>query len=223
MFGAAELFDLEQTAHDAVFDGCGPAWEALPKIGAFLEAHLQPGIHCDVSPQATVGEQVFIGEGTVVEPGAMITGPAIIGANCTIRHNAYIRSNVIVGDGCMVGNACELKNCMLFNHCEVPHFNYVGDSILGHRAHLGAGVVLSNVKVTPGNVCVEGADTGLCKFGALIGDGSEIGCNSVLNPGSIIGRDCTVYPNTSWRGVLAAGRIVKSQAGVEVVEKSRDT
>tara|TARA_A100001037_G_scaffold64970_1_gene57069 strand:- start:105 stop:770 length:666 start_codon:yes stop_codon:yes gene_type:complete len=220
MFGALELFDLKQTAHGAVFDGCGPAWEALPKIAGYLGADLQPAIHGEVSPEATVGERVFIGEGTVVEPGAMIAGPAIIGENCTIRHNAYVRANVIVGDGCMVGNACELKNCLLFNSCEVPHFNYVGDSILGHRAHLGAGVVLSNVKVTPGNVRVEGTDTGLRKFGALIGDGSEIGCNSVLNPGSIIGRDCTVYPNTTWRGMLAAEHIVKCRTGLEVVKKS---
>ncbi|MBL66922.1 MAG: UDP-N-acetylglucosamine diphosphorylase [Verrucomicrobiales bacterium] len=221
MFGAVELFDLEQTTHGAVFDGCGPAWEALPKIARYLEANPEPAIHGEVSPQATVGERVFIGEGTVVEPGAMISGPAIIGANCTVRHNAYIRANVIVGDDCMVGNACELKNCLLFNGCEVPHFNYVGDSILGHRAHLGAGVVLSNVKVTPGNVRVEGVDTGLRKFGALIGDASEIGCNSVLNPGSIIGRDCTIYPNTTWRGVLEAGHIVKCRTEMEVVEKDQ--
>ena len=221
MFAPAELFELSQTAHARLFDDCSEAWEALPKIAGYLAATLQPVIHGDVSPGATIGELVFIGEGTVVEAGAMIAGPAIIGANCIVRHNAYIRQEVIVGDDCMVGNACELKNCLLFNGCQVPHFNYVGDSILGHRAHLGAGVVLSNVKVTPGNIFVEKADTGLDKFGALIGDESEIGCNSVLNPGSVIGRDCVIYPNTNWRGVLAAGHIAKSRSELEIVQKTK--
>jgi NDP-sugar pyrophosphorylase family protein len=220
MFAPAELFDLDQTTHAAIFEGGGPAWEALPKIAGHISAHLQPANHGAISPRAIIGEQVSIGKGTVVEAGAMITGPAIIGDNCIIRHNAYIRAHVIIGDNCMVGNACELKNCLLFNGCEVPHFNYVGDSILGHRAHLGAGVVLSNVKVTPGNVFVDKADTGLAKLGALIGDSSEIGCNSVLNPGSVIGRDCIVYPNTTWRGVLAAGHIVKSRSTLEIVKRA---
>ena len=221
MFAPEKLFELSQTAHAALFVDCSEAWEALPKIAGHLAATLRPAIHGDVSPDATIGEQVFIGEGTVVEAGATIVGPAAIGVNCIIRHNAYIRQEVIVGDKCMVGNACELKNCLLFNDCQVPHFNYVGDSILGHRAHLGAGVVLSNVKVTPGNIYVEKIDTGLDKFGALIGDYSEIGCNSVLNPGSVIGRDCVIYPNTNWRGVLAAGHIAKSRAELEIVKKTK--
>ena len=221
MFAPAELFELSQTAHAELFDDCSEAWEALPKIAGHLVSNLQPAIHGDVSHAATIGEQVFIGEGTVVEAGAMIAGPAVVGANCIVRHNAYIRQEVIVGDDCIVGNACELKNCLLFNGCQVPHFNYVGDSILGHRAHLGAGVVLSNVKVTPGNIFVEKTDTGLEKFGALIGDESEIGCNSVLNPGSVIGRDCVIYPNTNWRGVLAAGHIAKSRSELEIVKKTK--
>jgi len=170
---------------------------------------------------AFVGKSVFIGEGTVVEDGAMIKGPAIIGRNCQIRHNAYIRDNVLVGDGCVVGNSTEVKNSILFNGAVAPHFNYVGDSILGHKAHLGAGVVLSNFKSLPGNVTVEidgkPLDTGLRKFGALLGDGAEIGCNSVLNPGSIIGRGAVVYPCTNWRGVLAANMIAKNKGIVEVV------
>ncbi len=223
MFAPAELFDLDQTAHAAIFDDRGPAWEALPKIAEHISARLHPANHGDVSPQATIGERVSIGKGTVVEAGATILGPAIIGDNCIIRHNAYIRANVIIGNNCMVGNSCELKNCLLFNGCEVPHFNYVGDSILGQRAHLGAGVVLSNFKSLPGNVTVrhgdEKIDTGLQKFGALIGDQAELGCNSVLNPGSIIGRRSVLYPNTSWRGVLAADRIVKLRGEKEIVER----
>src|SRR5262249_33988624 len=155
---------------------------------------------------AYIGDRVSIGEGTVVEDGAMIKGPAIIGRNCQIRHNAYLRENVIVGDNCVVGNSSELKNCLMFNRSQAPHFNYVGDSILGHKAHLGAGVVLSNYKLVSGNVLLEldgrPFDTGLRKFGALLGDGAEVGCNSVLNPGTILGRGAVVYPNVSWRGIL---------------------
>lgn len=221
MFAPDSLFDLTQTRHAALLEGCANAWEALLRLADYLADQLEPGVQGDISPQAIIGDQVQIGKGTVVEPGAMITGPAIIGAGCLIRHNAYLRENVIVGDSSLVGNACELKHCLLFCHCEVPHFNYVGDSILGHRAHLGAGVVLSNVKITAGNVRVNDTDTGLEKFGALIGDRAEIGCNSVLNPGSIIGRDSLLYPNTNWRGVLAAGNIVKSRLGMDVVERSK--
>ena len=224
MFTVANLFDLSQTTHEALFENGKPAWETLAAIENYLAETLQPANHANVSPQAVIGENVFLGEGTVVEPGAFIEGPAVIGAGCQIRHNAYVRANVIIGDGCLIGNACELKNSVLFNGCEVPHFNYVGDSILGHRAHLGAGVVLSNFKAIPGNVTVrhgdEKIDTGLLKFGALIGDRAELGCNSVLNPGSIIGRDCVVYPNTNWRGVLAERHIVKNRAEQEIVERS---
>ena len=144
MFKPAELFDLSQTEHAAIFDGCEFAWEALKKIPAYISANLKPGLHNRCEGGAFIGEQVFIGEGTVVEDGVMIKGPAIIGRDCEIRHNAYLREHVIIGDGCVVGNSCELKNALLFNGCQVPHFNYVGDSILGHKVHLGAGVVLSN-------------------------------------------------------------------------------
>jgi NDP-sugar pyrophosphorylase family protein len=174
---------------------------------------------------AYIGEQVFIGEGTLVEDGVMIKGPAIIGRNCEIRHNAYIREQVIIGDNCVVGNSCELKNSLLFNQAMAPHFNYIGDSILGYRAHLGSGATISNVKLVPGNVQVringETFDTGLRKFGALVGDKADIGCNTVLNPGTIIGRGAVVYPNVNWRGVLAADRIAKNQGPVEVVVRRR--
>ena len=223
MFKVADFFDLSQTAHAALFVSDGPAWESLPHIKNYLAETLEPANHATVSPQSIVGENVSIGEGTIVEAGACIEGPAIIGRNCQIRHNAYIRAQVIVGDNCVVGNACELKNALLFNDCQVPHFNYVGDSILGHHAHLGAGVVLSNFKSLPGNVTVQHGDdkidTELRKFGALIGDHTEIGCNSVLNPGSIIGRRSVIYPNINWRGVLAAGHIVKNTAPQEVIAK----
>ena len=223
MLRAADLFDLSQTEHATIFEGCDNAWEALRKIGDYLRANLRPALHNHCDGVAFIGEQVFIGEGTVVEDGVMIKGPAWIGRNCEIRHNAYMRENVIVGDSCVVGNSCEIKNSFLFNRANVPHFNYVGDSILGYRAHLGAGVKISNVKLVPGNVQVQidgtTHDTGLRKFGALLGDNADIGCNVVLNPGTIIGRGSVIYPNTNWRGVLAANRIAKNLAAIEVVAR----
>ena len=244
MFKPADLFDLSQTEHAALFDGCEFAWEALKKIQEYVKP-LARQVPAKRFPGATIGQNVFIGEGTVVEPGAMIKGPAIIGKNCQIRHNAYIRENVIVGDDCVIGNSSELKNTILFNGCQVPHFNYLGDSILGHKAHVGAGVIASNLKSLPGNVMVTGCklhvessgsaptnelstfnlqpstsiDTGLRKFGALIGDGAEVGCNSVLNPGSVIGRGAVIYPGVNWRGVLPANSIAKNKAQIEVVSR----
>ncbi|MCX6884870.1 MAG: DapH/DapD/GlmU-related protein [Verrucomicrobia bacterium] len=221
MFNPKELFDLGQTEHAALFEGCGFAWQVLARIGDYLGRHLKPGLHNKCQGIAYIGEHVYIGPGTIVEDGAMIRGPAIIGRNCQIRHNAYIRENVIIGDDCTVGNACEVKNSLLFNRATVPHFNYVGDSVLGHGAHLGAGVVLSNVKALGGNVMVvskeERYDSGLSKFGALIGDHAEIGCNSVLNPGSIIGRRSVIQPCTNWRGVLPEDMIAKNRSSVELV------
>jgi len=223
MFKPADLFDLSQTEHAAIFDGCTHAWEALARIKDYLKTHLKPGLKNRCEGEVWIGELVFIGEGTVVEDGAMIKGPAIIGRNCQIRHNAYIREDVIIGDNCVIGNSCEFKNTLLFNDCQVPHFNYVGDSILGHKAHLGAGVILSNFKSIKGNVFVQHdgkkIDTGLRKFGALLGDGADIGCNSVLNPGSIIGRGSVIYPCTNWRGVLSPYSIAKNKATVEVVPR----
>jgi len=223
MFKPADLFDLAQSEHARIFEGCEYAWEALSKIQTYLKTNLRRELHNRCEGVAYVGEQVFIGEGTVVEDGAMIKGPAIIGKNCEIRHNAYIRDNVIIGDNCLVGNSCELKSALLFNHAVVPHFNYVGDSILGFKAHLGAGVKLSNFKVTSGSVAVEvngkRLDTKLRKFGALLGDNTDVGCNAVLNPGSIIGRGSVIYPNINWRGVLAANMIAKNIGSLEIVAK----
>ncbi len=221
MFKPADLFDLSQTEHAALFNGCDFAWDALKRIKEYVEANVRAELHNKCEGRAFIGEQVFIGEGTIVEDGVMIKGPAIIGRNCQIRHSAYIREHVIIGDNCVVGNATELKNTFLFNHAVAPHFNYLGDSILGHKAHLGAGVVLSNAKSFPGNVTVEKDgvpfDTGLRKFGALLGDNAEVGCNSVLNPGSIIGRGAVIYPGVNWRGILPANNIAKNKAKMEVV------
>ena len=219
----ADYLDLTHTAHAELFIDEEPVWSALSRIHAYLSRVLKPRILGQVAPTAFIGEQVFIDEGTVVEPNAVIKGPAWIGKNCQVRAGCYIRENVIVGDGAVLGNSCEFKNCVIFDHCEVPHFNYVGDSILGYKAHLGAGVVLSNFKSLGRNVTVmvDGVplDTGLRKFGALLGDGCDIGCNAVLNPGSIIGRGAVVYPNVNWRGHLPSNNIAKNKAAMEVVVK----
>jgi UDP-N-acetylglucosamine diphosphorylase / glucose-1-phosphate thymidylyltransferase / UDP-N-acetylgalactosamine diphosphorylase / glucosamine-1-phosphate N-acetyltransferase / galactosamine-1-phosphate N-acetyltransferase len=223
MFKPADLFDLAQTEHAAIFADCKYAWDALKKIESYLAANVKHGLHNTCEGVAYIGENVFIGEGTVVEDGVMIKGPAIIGKNCHIRHNAYLRENVILGDNCVVGNSTEIKNSLFFNHAGAPHFNYIGDSILGHKAHLGAGVKISNIKLFKGNITVEmdgkPFDTGLRKFGALLGDGAEVGCNAVLNPGSIVGRGTVIYPNVFWRGILPANNIAKNKAEIEVTVK----
>ncbi len=200
-----DLFDLSQTAQAALFKKVKYPWEILPLLKDYL------------------GDRKVIGHGTVVEPGAVIKGPAIIGRNCVIRSGAYLRANVILGDNVVVGQSCELKNCLVFNDAQIPHLNYVGDSIIGYHVHLGAGVVLSNVKTPPSEISVkmEGREikTGLRKFGALIGDQTEIGCNSVINPGSVIGRNCSLYALTNWRGYLPADSLVKIRQQQEIVEK----
>ena len=167
---------------------------------------------------------MFVGKGSLVEQGAMIKGPAWIGEDCQIRSGCYIRENVIIGNGVVAGNSCEFKNCLVFDEAQVPHFNYVGDSLLGYKVHLGAGVILSNVKLDHTSIGVVGAEgnvfpTGLRKFGAVIGDYAEIGCHSVLSPGSIIGRRCIVYPGVQWRGVLGENRIAKLRQEVEFVAR----
>lgn len=214
-FAPADYFDFSHTAHAALFAEGEPAWAALSRIGGYLKQHLKPQILGQVAPSAFIGPEVFIDEGTVVEPNAVIKGPAWIGKNCQVRAGCYIRDNVLVGDGVVLGNSCEFKNCLIFDKAEIPHFNYVGDSILGYKAHLGAGVILSNYRLDHGEVSVrDGASlipTGLRKFGALLGDQAEIGCNSVLNPGSIIGRRSVLYPLTVFSGVLGAHVILKSR------------
>lgn len=224
MFEATGLFDLSQFSHPEIFAECKYAWEVLPRIAAFVEKTVRPALRNRCEGRAWIGEKVFIGEGTVVEDGAMIKGPAIIGKNCQIRHNAYIREHVLVGDNCVIGNSSEVKNAILFNGSQVPHFNYVGDSVLGYKAHLGAGVKISNYKLFGDNISIQledgnPHDTGLRKFGALLGDHCEIGCNAVLSPGSIIGRESVIYPNISWRGILPDKMIVKGESRDQIVPR----
>jgi len=224
MFRAANFFDLKQCSFPELFDGDEHVWDVLKRLSDFIKQHLKPTRLCTTIGAPYIADDVFIGKGTVVEHGAMIKGPAIIGENCQIRSSAYIRGDVIVGNDCVLGNASEFKNCVLFNGVQVPHFSYVGDSILGFKAHLGAGVILSNAKSMKGNVMVKygnDIDTGLRKFGAIIGDGCDIGCNCVLNPGSIIGRNTVLYPNILWRGVCPADSIVKLRQQLETIVRRK--
>jgi NDP-sugar pyrophosphorylase family protein len=221
MFRAQDYLDLAQFSYPELFTGCEHVWDALRKLPEFVRSRVRPGQGGRLTGAPYIGQQVQIGEGTTIEHGAVIKGPAIIGRDCEIRAGAYIRDNVVVGDGCVLGNACEFKNAVLLNGATVPHFSYVGDSILGYRAHLGAGVILSNIKSVKGNVVVKHLngelDTGLRKFGAVIGDSADIGCNCVLNPGSLIGRRTVLYPNILWRGVAPADSIIKLRQEHELV------
>ena len=230
IFPTSAYLDCKETDHAVLFKGVTNAWEALPRIGEYLAERLAavPAIderrRGEIHELALVGDDVFVGEGAIVEANAVIKGPAWIGAGTTIRSGAYLRENVIAGDQCTLGNSSEFKNCILFNRCEVPHFNYVGDSILGCKAHLGAGVICSNVRLDRAPVSLklpdgEKLETGLRKLGAIVGDYTEVGCHTVLSPGSILGRHSIIYPLTNWTGILGDNRIVKNLAPVEVVDR----
>ena len=224
-FPPTDFLDLNRSEHRMLFDQSVNAWDALKQIPSYLQFRLKPAILGRLVGKPFISGAVFVGKGTVVEQGAMIKGPAWIGEGCEIRNGAYIRENVIIGSGCVIGNSCELKNCIIFDEAQIPHFNYVGDSILGYKAHLGAGAILSNVKLDHSEIIISTPQgllhTGLKKFGALLGDRVEVGCNSVLNPGSIVGRDSIIYPGTIWRGVVPANSVVKTQHTSEVIERRR--
>lgn len=213
------LYNLEETIAKRIFEGATYPWEVLPKIGDFI---IELGNTLDKNEYEKVGEDVWIAKSATVAPTAYIKGPAIIGKNAEIRHCAFIRGKAIVGEGAVVGNSTELKNVILFNKVQVPHYNYVGDSILGYKAHMGAGSITSNVKSDKKLVIVksetEKIETGLKKFGAMIGDEVEVGCGSVLNPGTVIGKHTNIYPLSSVRKVIRSNSIYKNQN--EIVEKS---
>ncbi len=223
MFAPADYLSLEHTAHPKLFENQKYVWDALKQIASYLQFRLKPGVLGELLGKPFIGNSVFVGAGTIVEQGAVLKGPAWIGEKCHIRSGCYVRENVIVGNGVVMGNSCEFKNSIIFDEAQVPHFNYVGDSILGYQAHLGAGVILSNVKLDHGEIAVAAAEgniaTGLTKFGAIVGDRTEIGCNAVINPGSVLGRDCLVYPGVNFRGVLPEGSVLKLRQEVQVLER----
>ncbi len=211
----SELFNLDETIAKDIFAGKTYPWEVLPQIGAYI---LELGSKLSEDEYNLVGENVWIAKNARVAPTASITGPCIIGRNAEIRHCAFIRGNAIVGEGAVVGNSTELKNVILFNCVQVPHYNYVGDSVLGYKSHMGAGSITSNVKSDKTLVVVKNGDeeieTGLKKMGAILGDNVEIGCGSILNPGSVIGAGTNVYPLSSVRGYVPSGSIYKKQGEV---------
>lgn len=211
---APNLFDLSQTIAGGLFQKFSHAWEVLPIVKEFI-MELALNLPADFE---RVADNIWVGKGTTIEPTAVIKGPAIIGYDCEIRHAAYIRGNAIIGNEAVVGNSSEIKNAILFNGVKVPHFNYIGDSVLGFAVHLGAGAILSNLKSTKDNIRLKGEtgiiDSGLKKFGALIGDRVEIGCNAVLNPGTVIGKESVIYPLTMVRGIVPANSIVKNDGSI---------
>ncbi len=213
-----ELYTLSETLAAPLLASVTYPWEALPKIGAFI---LELGASLSEEEYEKRGENIWIARSAKVAPTASITGPCIIGKDTEVRHCAFIRGNALVGDGAVVGNSTELKNVILFNKVQVPHYNYVGDSILGYKSHMGAGSITSNVKSDKLLVKVhtpEGdIETGIKKFGAMIGDEVEVGCGSVLNPGTVVGKNTNIYPLSSVRGVVPANSIYKKQG--EVAEK----
>lgn len=212
------MYDLSQTIAAELFEGKTYPWELLPLIKDFI---VTLGNTLDLEEYDKIGEDIWVAKSAKVAPTAEINGPCIIGKDAEVRQCAFIRGSAIVGEGAVVGNSTELKNVILFNKVQVPHYNYVGDSILGYKAHMGAGSITSNVKSDKKLVVVHGEnyhiETGMKKFGAMLGDEVEVGCNSVLNPGTVVGRNSNIYPLSCVRGVVPENSIFKKQD--EIVTK----
>ena len=212
------MYDLNETIAKDIFEGVTYPWEILPKISEFI---VKLGETLSADEYDKVGENVWIAKDAKVFDSAYINGPVIIDHGAEVRHCAFIRGNAIVGKNCVVGNSTELKNVILFNNVQVPHYNYVGDSILGYKSHMGAGSITSNVKSDKTNVTImigdDKIETGLKKMGAMLGNNVEVGCNSVLNPGTVIGQQTNVYPLSMVRGYVPPKSIYKKRG--EVVEK----
>lgn len=212
------LYNLDETIAKDLFEGAEYPWEVLPKISDFI---MELGNTLSEEEYEKRGEDIWVAKSAKVAESAYIHGPAIIGKEAEVRHCAFIRGNALVGEGAVVGNSTELKNVVLFNKVQVPHYNYVGDSILGYKAHMGAGSITSNVKSDKKPVIVkagtERLETGLKKFGAMIGDEVEVGCGSILNPGTVVGPCSSIYPLSSVREVVPADSIYKKRG--EVAEK----
>ncbi len=220
---AERFFDLSKTDYAQLYKGLQYPWEAITGIEGLISEQLNPEVLGEVSSMASVGSEVYIGSGTVVEPCANVKGPAIIGENCTIRSGAYIRENSLIGNDVTIGNSTEIKNSIIHNDAEIPHFSYVGDSVIGWRGHLGAGVKVSNLKVNRESIIVhlreDDVDTGMRKLGCLLGDRAEVGCNTVINPGTLIGKNTLASSNLSLRGYYPPNRFIKLRQEREIVER----
>lgn len=214
-----ELFSCEVQYLKKLFSFCEYPWELLPKIKDYANMLISEG----VPGFRLIGDGILVAEDVVISDKADITGPVILGKGTVVRPGAYIRGSVITGRNCVIGNSTELKNCIFLDEVQAPHYNYIGDSVLGNKAHTGAGVICSNLKTDKSDIVVHGeADfpTGLRKFGAILADGANIGCGSVLNPGTVVGRNTAVYPLVSLRGVIPADRIVKSADDIIIRKRS---
>ncbi len=213
------LLNLNETIAKEIFQDCCYPWEVLSKISDFI---IKLGKTLDKEKFDEIDENIWVSKSAKISKTACIEGPCIIDENAEIRHSAYIRKNAIIGKEVVVGNSTELKNVILFNKVQVPHYNYVGDSILGYKAHMGAGAIISNLKSDKKLITIKynetTIETGLKKFGAILGDNTEIGCGVVLNPGSIIGRNTNIYPLSFVRGVVGENSIYKNKN--EIVNKS---
>jgi NDP-sugar pyrophosphorylase family protein len=223
-FAPEALFELDSYQHAELFSGCANAWEALGGLPGYLRSVLRPGIRGEVEQGAHIAGDVEIAEGARVEAGAYIRGPALIGPGCEVRHGAYIRGNALIGTGCVIGHASECKNVILLDGAKAPHFAYAGDSVLGADVNLGAGVKLANFKIVPGTVSVRhpgggSVDTGMRKFGALLGDGVQIGCNTVTSPATVIGRGSIVYPGASVHGTIPPRSVVSWRPGLVIRQR----
>lgn len=211
----SDLFDLSEFKHAYIFHGCQYPWEVLPKIENYLKSKVLGKIEVGIPKEAHLlhPELISIGKGTVVEPGAYIKGPCIIGENCQIRQGAYIRGNVIVGDHCVIGHDTEVKNTIFLNRAQAAHFAYLGDSILGNYVNLGAGTKCANLRLDHGEISIildgEKIQTKLKKFGAILGDETQLGCNSVTNPGTITGKKVFCYPCVNFGGIIPEEKTVK--------------
>ncbi len=210
-----DLFDFGHTLAAPLLQKYEYPWQVLPEIKDFIIS-----IGKTLSPEEydQVSENVWISKSAKVFPSAYIGAPCIIGANTEVRHCAFIRGSALIGEGCVVGNSTEIKNCIIFDSVQIPHYNYVGDSVLGYKSHLGAGAITSNVKSDKTPVAVSTPDgkiqTGMKKFGAMVGDFTEVGCNSVLCPGTVLGKNCTVYPLSRVRGYIESDSIFKSENNI---------
>lgn len=215
----SNMYTLSETIAAGLFEGAEYPWEVLPKIHDFI---LELGKSLPADKFEKRGEDIWIAKSATVAPTACLNGPLIVDEDAEIRHCAFVRGNAIVGKGAVVGNSTELKNVVLFNKVQVPHYNYVGDSVLGFKSHMGAGSITSNVKSDKTLVVVKSVDekieTGLKKMGAMLADHVEVGCNSVLNPGTVIGRNSNIYPTSCVRGCIPANSIYKNEK--EIVEKT---
>ena len=217
----ADLFDLSQTLAKPLLEKYVYPWQALGELCAFIK---RLGESLPKGEYERVGDDIWAAKDAVIAPSASVTGPAVIGHSAEIRHCAYVRGGVIIGDFAVAGNSTELKNCVLFNRAQAPHYNYIGDSILGFASHMGAAALTSNLKGDKTNIAIrfggETYETGMRKLGAIIGDGAEIGCSAVLNPGTIIGKNTQVYPLCNVRGVIPPNGILKN-SGEFVPKKPR--